>query len=194
MILPRIGVKLKLVPFESKYASVVSSWYYDVRYKFYFREFEDLPFTTDDLSKFGEIMARMGIEVFVILDKETEKPIGLMNNLCLKRKSGVWRFGILLDKEHQNKTYAIEAIILNGFYLYDHCGCRKLVVEFLSTDKQIQRISEKGGFVREAVLQKETLIDGKYVDEVRYFIDLDTANTLYRSYVNALDEMEENKR
>lgn len=194
MALPRIGNQVKLVPFDPKYAEAVSRWYYDVRYKVFFREFDDAPLSIDDLKKFDKIMARSGHEVFIILEKKTDEAIGIMTNICLKKRAGVFRFGILLDKDHQHKTWAIEAIILNSFYLYDNCGCRKLVVNFLASDRHIQRITEKGGFTQDAVLQKETLMDGEHVDEVRYFIMKDTANELYRSYVDELDKMEENKR
>lgn len=193
MVLPRVGLKVKLVPFRAEYAEAYFRWYYDAQYQAYFRAFPDVPLTRKDFDRFDEFMVRGGVQSFVVVDKESGAAIGSMSYACLKPKAGVYIFGIMLDSAHQNKTTAIECIILLAFFLYNHKGCNKLVVEFLADNKQIQRITEKGGFTREAVLKKESVINGQYVDEVRYFIFKDTAYELYGSYYESLMELTENR-
>ena len=147
MLVPRIGVKLKLVPFEPKYARAVSAWYYDARYRSFFRAFPDIAYTDKDFENFGTIMAGGGVGLFVMILKETDEPIGLMTYSCVKPKAGVFRFGILLDEKYQHQTYAIEGIIILGFYLIEQLGCRKYCIEFLASDSHIRRIAEHGGVI-----------------------------------------------
>jgi RimJ/RimL family protein N-acetyltransferase len=90
-------------------------------------------------------------------------------------------------------TVAIECIILLAFYLYNHKGCNKLVVDFLSDNQHIQRITEKGGFTRECLLTKESILGDQYVDEVRYTIFKDKAYELYGSYYESLLELPGNR-
>ncbi len=188
MVLPKIGVKVRVVPYRPEHANSLFSWFYDFRYKAFFREYEDKAYTLDDFRQWGDRMERGGFGFFTILDKETGTPIGLMTHTCLKRKAGVWRFGIMLDEKYQRHTYAIECIIVHGFYLVENFGCKKLTIEFLESDKQIQRIAEKGGFVREGILAREAFVDGQYVDEARYYISDEIAYELYGSYHAALEK------
>lgn len=194
MVLPRIGVKLKLIPFEPRHARTVASWYYDVRYQPFFRAFPDVPFSEKDFENLGAMMAGGGVGLFMMILKETDEPIGMMTYSCLKAKSGVFRFGIMLDQKYQHQTYAIEGIILLGFYLIEQLGCRKYCIEFLASDKHIRRIAEQGGFIFEYALKEEACIDGKYVDEVRYVMPKDHGYELYGSYYESLKELPENQK
>lgn len=194
MLLPRIGVKLKLVPFDPKYARTISSWYYDVRYHPFFRAFPDIPYTEKDFENFGALMSGGGVGFFMMIHKETDCPMGIMTYSCLKAKSGVFRFGIMMEERFQHQTYAIEGIILLGFFLIEQLGCRKYCIEFLASDKHIRRIAEQGGFIFEYLLKEEAVIDGKYVDEVRYVMPKDRGYELYGSYYESLKELSENQK
>lgn len=166
----KTGPKVKLVPFEPNHGPAVMSWFYDHRYHAFFRDFPDTPMDLPAVIRFFTDLPKRGINLFVVICKETGFPIGLMTYECLKRKSGIFRFGIMLDAKYQRQTHAIECITLLGYYLMENEGMRKLVVEFLTTDEQIRRITELGGFEREGVLKAEALVDGTYRDEYRYFI------------------------
>ena len=175
------GYKIRFVPWDPKFAPIVFNWYYDVTYKLFFREM-DAPYTVDDLKKFDAIMARGGVRLFMVIDKETLVPIGMVTHCCLKGKAGVNRIGIMMDKKHQHKTYTIEALIILLDYVYNRLGFNKAVIEFLASDKHIQRIAEKGGWKYEATLVRETMVDGKRVDEVRYYMFKETYEELYGNY------------
>lgn len=170
-VLIKTGKHVTLVPFEPNHGPAVMEWFYDHRYAAFFRDFPDTPM---DLSQgihfFSTLPITTGIGLFVVVSRETGFPIGLMTYECLKRKAGVFRFGIMLTDKYQHKTYAIECITLLGYYLMENEKMRKLVVEFLTTDDHIRRITEHGGFEREGVLKGEALVDGTYRDEYRYFI------------------------
>ena len=180
------GYKIRFVPWDPKFAPIVFNWYYDVTYKLFFREM-DAPYTVDDLKKFDLIMGRAGVRLFMVLDKETSTPIGMVTHYCLKGKAGVNRIGIMMDKKHQHKTYTIEALIILGDYLYNRMGFNKLVIEFLAKDSHIRRIAEKGGWKYEATLVSETVVDGQRVDEVRYYMFKDTYLELYGNYFEVLE-------
>lgn len=175
------GYVVNLTPFSSDHGAKVFEWYYDIAYKLFFREFDSL-LSLEDFKKFDNMMARAGVSLATIVDKEKGFPIGLMTFCCLKQKSGVYRVGILLDKNSQHKTYAIEAFIILGDRLYNRLGCQKLVVEYMADDTHFRRISEKGGFVFESVLKREALVDGEYKDEVRYYMTKEVYGELYGNY------------
>ncbi len=175
------GYVVNLMPFSPDHGAKLFEWYYDVAYKLFFREFA-VVFSLEDCQKLDVIMARSGSTLLTIVDRESNQPIGLMTYCCLKRPSGVFRVGILLDKKCQHKTYAIEALIILGDRLYYHLGCRKLVVEYMAEDTHIRRISEKGGFVFESVLKQEALVDGELKDEVKYYMTKEVYDDLYGNY------------
>ncbi|MBX7149605.1 GNAT family N-acetyltransferase [bacterium] len=183
------GMNVRLVPYETKHAFVLVNWYYDFRYAQFFRDMDEEPYDTSSIGRLVEGLARNGIVLLVIEELATDKPLGLMTWNMVKKKAGIYRFGILLDEDTQHKTLAIESIIIMSHYLYAGLGCTKMVVEFLASNTHIQRISEKGGFIREAVLDKEAFLNGEYVDEVRYYLTREKAYELYGEYYRMLDEL-----
>ncbi|MDO8519578.1 MAG: GNAT family N-acetyltransferase [Deltaproteobacteria bacterium] len=168
------GKHVNLVPFEPNHGPAVMSWFYDHRYAAFFRDFPDVPMDLPQVIEFFSDLPRSGLHLFVVILKETGFPIGLMTTECLKRKSGVFRFGIMLDSKYQRQIIAIECITLLGHHLIENAGMRKFVVEFLTSDDHIRRISEAGGFEREGVLKGEALVDGTPRDLYRYFITAQT--------------------
>lgn len=183
------GPNLKLVPYSEEYAELMQSWFYDHRYAAYFRDFEEVPLSLADFKNLGRQFEKVGQNLYIIILKEANQPIGLMTNCCLKKKSGVFRFGILLDADHQRKTYAIEAIVIHGHYLYEYRGCQKLCVEILKRDEHIQRITEQGGFIFETVLKAEAKMGDEYLDEVRFYMDRARAYELYSGLFEELKKM-----
>ena len=175
------GYMVRLVPFESKYGINVFQWFYDPGYKLYFREFEN-PLTLEDCERFDQIIKQARMNVFVIEEKGTNKVMGLLTYSVIKKQSGVFKFGIMLDAQFQHKTHCIEALIILGDYMFYRLGMQKGVVEYLESDHHIRRISEKGGFLSEGPLLREALVDGEYVDEVRYCILKSTYDELYVNY------------
>lgn len=175
------GYMVRLIPFEKKYGMNVLQWFYDPVYKLYFREFEN-PLSLEDCERFDQIMQQAGMNVFVIEEKGTNEVMGLLTYSIIKRASGVFKFGIMLDTKFQHKTHCIEALIILGDYMFYRLGMQKGVVEYLESDHHIRRISEKGGFISEGPLFREALVDGEYVDEVRYCILKSTYDELYANY------------
>jgi len=182
----RDGHVVRLLPFDPSHGEAVFSWFYDYEYRLFFREFDD-PLSLEQCRDFGKIMMTSGVRVLTIVGKDNpSKPIGLITTMWLKKKSGVSRVGILLDKNCQHKTWCIEALIVVGDLLYRRLGCRKLVVEYMASDEHIRRISEKGGFVFESILKDEALIDGEYHDEVKYYMMRDVYEELYGNYLDSV--------
>ncbi len=178
----RDGYLVRLLPFEASHGDTLFSWFYDYDYRLFFREFEN-PLSLEQCRDFSNIMKSSGVQVLAIVDKnDPQKPVGLVTLMWLKKKSGVIRVGMLLDKNCQHKTWCIEAFIIVGDLIYHHMGCRKMVVEYLASDAHIRRISEKGGFVFESLLKEEALVDGIYQDEVKYYLSKDAYQELYGQY------------
>lgn len=184
----REGYTVYLESIGPEHAEKIFEWYYDINYQNFFREFE-APLTIENCKDFGQMMLRSGVEAFMIMDKETGEAMGIMTMCILKKKPGVCRAGLMLDKKFQHKTHTIESLIIIGDYIFNKRGFNKGVVEFLDSDKHIQRITEFGGFIREGLLKDEAIVNDKYVDEVRYAIFKSTYEKLYGSY---FDELEQN--
>lgn len=181
MLTLKDGYKVRLVPFAPEFGEKIFEWYYDVDYKFFFREF-DAALSLEDCRRFDKILKGSLLELLMIVDKASGDPIGMITYSCLKRRAGVVRVGILLDKHCQHRALAIEALIIVGDTLFNRLGYNKLVVEYLASDTHIQRISEQGGFVREGVLVQEAIVDGERVDEVKYYLLKKTYLELYGGY------------
>jgi len=185
----KTGYKVKLIPFKPEHAETVCQWFYAPAYKLFFRDF-DTAISPEDFKEFDKIMGRVGVGMLMIVDKDSEDVLGMMTHLCLKKKSGVIRIGILLDKEKQHMTLAIESLIILGDFLYNRLGYKKLVIEYLASDKHIIRIAEQGGWIREAVLIREALVDDDYVDEVKYYMFKEKYDELYGSYFEGSEQEE----
>lgn len=175
------GYKVKVVPFEPKHGQYIYQWFYDYRYQFFFREFIS-PLTGEACEHFNDVMATTKTVPLMIENIETGEVMGMMTYQNLKRKAGVVRIGILLDEDCQHKTYCIEALIIIGDFLYNRLDYKKLVIEFLESDKHIHRIATQGGWIKEATLVRESVIDDEYVDEARYYMFKETYEELYGKY------------
>lgn len=181
----REGSKIILESIGPEHAERVFEWYYDAAYERFFREFDE-PLSLEDCKNFNQIMLRSGVEAFAIIEKETGTAIGIMTFCVLKRKSGVFRAGLMIDKKYQHQTHTIEAFIIIGDYGLHRRGFNKMTVEFLEEDKHIERITAFGGFVKEAVLKDEAVMRGKFVNEVRYALFKDVYDKLYGNYFDEI--------
>lgn len=80
--------------------------------------------------------------------------------------------GLAVDPMHQRMGVGrrlIDAAVDEGH----RRGSRKLSLRVLGTNERARRLYEKCGFVIEAMLQEEYLIDGRYVDDLHMTLRLD---------------------
>ena len=178
----RSGHVTDLKPCQAADADDLFRWYYDRSYRFFFREFQS-QLSFEELKDLGDALSYGGITLLVIVDKTTGKNIGLMTFVLEKRCSRVYKFGIMLDEGCQHKTYAIDAIVVLGDFLFRVKNAHKLVVEFCDEDKHIHRITQKGGFKHEATLKEEVCLEGIFFDEARYSLMRETFFELYKDFL-----------
>lgn len=176
------GKCVELCFFSEADAEALSSWYYDFNYRFFFREFLSR-FEPEDFKKLGANLKCGGVDLITIKDLNTKEKIGLMTFVLEKFSAQVYKFGIMLDVNHQGKTWAIDSIIVLGMYLFRVKKAHKLVVEFCDKDEHIHRITKKGGFTHEATLKEELLVNGIYYDEARYSMGAAVYEKLYGDYL-----------
>lgn len=178
----QVGKFVELVFFDpEKHAQILSEWYYDFNYRFFFRDFGEIA----DPEKFKKMhlsLLQSGIVLLMIVKKDTQQPLGLMTYNVEKPSAGVYKYGILLDRSVQGKSFAIDAIIILMDFLFNKKSCRKIVVEFCNEDQQIHRICQAGMYAQEALLKEEIFMDGEYKDEARYFIFNSTFDLYYGDY------------
>lgn len=168
--------------YSEDHVDKLCEWYYDMDYRFFFRDFKD-SYTMNDLKKLGEMMEMEGTSLVTILDKEANVPIGLMTYNLEKPSAKIYKFGILMDKNAQHKSYAIDAIIVMCDYVFNKLDGYKFVVEFCDEDKHIHRITKQGGFNHEATLTEELFVDNTRFDEARYSLFASQFNEMYGKYL-----------
>lgn len=177
---PRLGPSIYFKEFDpTLHADKLFEWYYDVNYAAFFREFGSLVLSKKEMRHFGKAMEDSGLGLFVITARKDNQPAGLMTYRLLDPSQMLFRFGIMLDQKSQHFTSAIEAIINLCFYLVDVKGAKKIIVQFLETDKHIRRISEKGGLELEARLEA--------TGELLYCFPIRTIEERYRKWHETFD-------
>lgn len=181
----RPGHVVELAPYAVAHADKFAAWYYDYEYRFFFRHFSQT-FQADDFKTLGDAMEHAGSPLVIILDKALQTPIGAMTYSLEKSSSRIYKFGIMMDRDTQHKTWAIEAIIILADHLFTKRKAHKLAVEFCDQDAHIHRITAKGGFNHDATLKEELFMDGVFMDEARYSLHEDDYRRLYGDYLDSV--------
>jgi len=105
---------------------------------------------------------------FIIISKETQSTIGLIEVYSINdyERRGYW--GIILSQEYWNQGYGSEAARLLLKYAFEELCLRRLKSYTHSGNPVSMKFQEKLGFVKEGVLRKEYFFDGSYYDGIDY--------------------------
>lgn len=126
------------------------------------------PYSQEDAVQFIEkCRKRKPQSVFAIIyDDELCGSIGIFQMQDVYRKSA--EIGYWIGEEYWGKgiaTKAVEKIVQYGFENFDII---KIFAGIFSNNRASERVLEKNGFIKEAVLKKAVFKNGEFLDEHRY--------------------------
>jgi RimJ/RimL family protein N-acetyltransferase/SAM-dependent methyltransferase len=133
------------------------------------------PYTLEDAEKFISLCFLMKpYEVFAIeYGGEYVGNIGLHRNEDVYRKTA--ELGYFIGEPYWHKGITPRAVNLICDYGFRELGVIKIYSGVFSFNTASQRVLEKCGFEREAILRNAVIKNGKICDEIRYAKHLETA-------------------
>lgn len=154
---------MKLTSFNAAlHGPLFFKWFESGEYPIFFRALDG--FYTPEL--FSQLPTLMQAFIYVI---EIEgKPIGAAIIHDWNRTSRACSIGVMIGKEHQDKKLCEAALYKLIMYLFDERNIQKVSVEFNKEDSKLIHLIEKWGFKKEAELEREAFVNGKFLTMVRY--------------------------
>ncbi len=160
------GRKIYLCEITSEHTGLIVRWRNNpnVRSKFIFRE----KFTNQMHENWLETKVATGEVVqFVIYTNEKDIPIGSVYLRDIDYHNKKAEYGIFIgEDEARGHGYGTEAANLMCQYAFEQLKLHKLMLRVFADNKNAIRSYEKAGFVQEAYLKDEELLDGKYKDVI----------------------------
>lgn len=101
---------------------------------------------------------------FVIESVKDKLVIGSISVAGSDRRTGAFRYGVAVMREHQGHGYAKEAILLVLRYYFKELRYQKVNVEIHEHNQGSVLLHKKLGFVREGCLRRVNYTDGKHSD------------------------------
>ncbi len=76
--------------------------------------------------------------------------------------------GFMLKNEARGRGYATEALCITKDYAFSSLHLNKLIATCSSNNHPSYKLLEKAGFVREAKLEQNSIINNKHIDDYLY--------------------------
>ena len=83
-------------------------------------------------------------------------------------RTGVFRYGLSVGREHRRRGYATEAVLLVLKYYFEELRYQKCLVGVHSNNPASVALHEKLGFVREGTLRRAVYTGGRFHDQHLY--------------------------
>ena len=104
---------------------------------------------------------------WVIEDADAQAVGSIATHTCDHRR-GVFRYGLVVAREHRRRGYAAEAVPLVLKYYFEELRYQKCLVGVHSNNPASVALHEKLGFVREGTLRRMVYTGGRFYDEYHY--------------------------
>lgn len=109
--------------------------------------------------------------VFLIVDLETQKPIGFVGLYGIHLTTHKAEFRILIgEKDFWGKGYGTEVTELVTFYGFDCLNLNRIYLGFVSENKAAGRTYEQAGYSYEGTYKEDLYRNNRYYDAVRMAI------------------------
>ncbi len=106
--------------------------------------------------------------LFIIIDKETETPIGFSGIFSIDWIARKAEFGIIIgDKQYWSRGYGGDATTATLSFAFDDLGLHRVYLNTYSYNPRAVRCYETCGFSHEGILRKARYRHGTYHDIVR---------------------------
>jgi RimJ/RimL family protein N-acetyltransferase len=103
-----------------------------------------------------------------IIQDAANVAVGLIRTYRCDHRTGAFRYGLNVEREHQRKGYATEAVLLVLKYYFGELRYQKCTVGVHSNNEASVRLHEKLGFRREGTLRRMVFTGGQYFDVHHY--------------------------
>ena len=105
--------------------------------------------------------------MLVVLDKETNRPIGFVQAYTLNLEAGWCLATVYTEPDYRQATQSTEAYICLLDFVFRRYGLRKVYVDVYEFDLDSMKLLIAGGFVEEGRFHEHAWFDGRYWDVVR---------------------------
>ena len=159
------GETIYLRPMREEDTDLIVKWRNEefVRQNFIYRK----TFTREGHLNWIETMVKTGKVVQFIICIKDEAPIGSVYLRDIDMTHRKAEYGIFIGEAFAlSKGYGTEAAKLMKQYAFETLGLHKLMLRVLAGNERAKKSYEKAGFVQEAYLKDEVLLEEGYRDEI----------------------------
>lgn len=153
---------------KTRFADALITIYRDPTAADFFRRFSTLA-NDEDILKFEQNINCHLFWVLSVYPDNSKYIAGLLMLANYNNNAGTAEIGLWLDPDEQGKGLGFEIF---GRFLqmlfFGNNHFQKITSSFLSSNKKIARVLEKGGFVKEGELKRNVLYQGRLCDETIY--------------------------
>ncbi len=104
--------------------------------------------------------------LFLVIENREGKRVGMISTHECDRRTGAFRYGIAVRREHQRRGYASAAILLLLRYFFEELRYQKVTVNVHANNPASIRLHERLGFQLEGRLRRMVFSGGQYWDEL----------------------------
>jgi len=114
-----------------------------------------------------EATAKPGSDAFRwVIENEAGVIVGTINTFGCDRRTGAFKYGLAIAREHWRRGYAREAICIVLRYYFRELRYQKVNVHIYDFNEASIKLHEKLGFQHEGRLRRMLYADGAFHDEI----------------------------
>jgi RimJ/RimL family protein N-acetyltransferase len=127
-----------------------------------------MPMTDQDEEEWFDAIRKDSSGVtFTIYERDTERPLGNVSLMSIKRPNRSAELGIVIgERSAQGKGYGTEATRLMLDYGFTLLGLNRIWLEFVDRNEAARRAYERAGFKEVGRAREAWLLGGRYYDGV----------------------------
>ncbi len=104
--------------------------------------------------------------LFLVIENREGERVGMISTHECERRTGTFRYGIAVRREHQRCGYASAAILLILRYFFEELRYQKVTVNIPADNLACIRLHERLGYQLEGRLRRMVFTGGQLWDEV----------------------------
>lgn len=109
-----------------------------------------------------------GDAFFWVIEDAAGQAVGQIATHGCEPRTGVFRYGLSVAREHRRRGYATEAVALVLKYYFEELRYQKCLVGVRSNNAASVALHERLGFVREGTLRRMAYTGGRFHDVYHY--------------------------
>jgi RimJ/RimL family protein N-acetyltransferase len=104
--------------------------------------------------------------LFLVIENREGERVGMISTHQCERRTGTFRYGIAIRREHQRRGYASAAILLILRYFFEELRYQKVTVNIHANNPASIRLHERLGFQLEGRLRRMVFSGGQLWDDL----------------------------